>query len=255
MIKAIFFDIDGTLLSYGTHRVLPSTIDAFDILRRKGIKTVISSGRPLMLIPQMPVDFDGYITVNGGYCFVGNQVLLRNAIDSDDSLRWLDYVEKNDLTTMCFTEREMFINRIDHVAEAMRNQLGFEMPPVLPLSEMRGRETYQFIAVQPAEKDAEVLGTLSHCRMPRWHPLFTDLIPEGSSKAVGIECLLKHFDIRREETMAFGDGANDIEMLDYVGTGVAMGNAADIVKAHADYVTDSSDDDGIANALTRLGII
>ena len=53
MIKAIFFDIDGTLLSYGTHRVLPSTIDAFDILRRKGIKTVISSGRPLMLIPQM----------------------------------------------------------------------------------------------------------------------------------------------------------------------------------------------------------
>ena len=91
--------------------------------------------------------------------------------------------------------------------------------------------------------------------MPRWHPLFTDLIPEGSSKAVGIECLLKHFGIRREETMAFGDGANDIEMLDYVGTGVAMGNAADIVKAHADYVTDSSDDDGIANALTRLGII
>ncbi|MBP5189861.1 MAG: Cof-type HAD-IIB family hydrolase [Bacteroidales bacterium] len=255
MTKAIFFDIDGTLLSYNTHRVLQSTIDAFEALRRKGIKTVISSGRPMILIPQMPVSFDAYITVNGGYCFVGDKILVNNAIDNIDCIRWLEYVKHHDLTTMCFTKNDMFINRIDKTAQALRDQLGFEMPPLRPLEEMNGQEVYQFIAIQPAEKDAETLQFLNHCRMPRWHPVFTDVIPDNSSKAVGIQAIINHFNITREETMAFGDGANDIEMLDYAGTGIAMGNAADIVKTHSDYVTDTSDNDGIAKALMHYGII
>lgn len=255
MIKAIFFDIDGTLLSYNTHRVLDSTIEAFDALRSKGIKTIISSGRPLMLIPQMPISFDGYITVNGGYCFVGDKILLNNAIDKDDCRKWLQYVQQNGLTTMCFTRDDMFINKIDEVAQRLRDQLDFEMPPLRSLDELSNREVYQFIAIQPAEKDSEAMEHLSHCRMPRWHPLFTDVIPDNSSKAVGIKAMLDHFGIDRTETMAFGDGANDIEMLEYVGIGVAMGNASDLVKAHADHVTDTSDNDGIAKALQQLQII
>ena len=255
MIKAIFFDIDGTLLSYKTHRVLPGTVKAFDALRARGIKTVISSGRPTILIPDMPIHFDGFITVNGGLCYAGDKVLLRNTIDDGDSRRWIDYVEQNGLTTMCFTENEMYINRIAPEAVALRDQLGFTMPPVLPLNELRGQSVYQFIALQPADKDAEVLQTLSHCRMPRWHPAFSDIIPQNSSKAVGIERMLDHFGIARDEAMAFGDGANDIEMLEYVGTGIAMGNAADIVKQHAKYTTDSADDEGIFNALKKMRII
>jgi len=255
MIKAIFFDIDGTLLSYNTHRVLDSTIEAFDALHRKGILTIISSGRPLMLIPKMPVAFDGYITVNGGYCFVGDKVLLRNPINNDDAQKWLHYVEQNNLTTMCFTEHEMFINQIDPVAQQLRDQLDFEMPPLRPLSEFKGCETYQFIAVQPADKDPYVLQLLSHCRMPRWHSLFSDIVPQGSSKAVGMEHILRHYGISHDDTVAFGDGANDIEMLDYADIGVAMGNASETVKKHADYVTSDSDSDGIANALKHLDII
>ena len=91
--------------------------------------------------------------------------------------------------------------------------------------------------------------------MPRWHNLFTDLIPADSSKAVGIERILAHFGIDRNESIAFGDGANDIEMLQYVGTGIAMGNAADIVKQNSDLVTDSADDEGIWNALKKLNVI
>ncbi len=255
MIKAIFFDIDGTLLSYNTHKVLPGTIAAFETLRRKGVKTFISSGRPLMLIPDMPVQFDGFITVNGGFCFVDDKVILRNSIDKNDCQRWLEYVKQYDLTTMCFTEREMYINRIEPVAMALRDKLGFKMPPVLPLDELRDKEVFQFIAIQSADNDAKVLENLSHCRMPRWHPLFSDIVPENSSKAVGIERMLAHFGIGREESMAFGDGANDIEMLDYVGTSVAMGNADDNVKTHASYVTDSADDEGIAKALRHLSVI
>lgn len=255
MIKAIFFDIDGTLLSSRTHCVLPGTVKAFEALHANGVKTFISSGRPMVLIPKLPLHFDGYITVNGGYCIVDNEVVVSNTIDRGDCSSWLQYVANNDLTTMCFTEHDMYINRIDAVTMALRDQLGFEMPPVHPLSDMQDKDVYQFIAVQPAEKDAEVLQLLTHCRMPRWHSVFSDLIPADSSKAVGIERILAHYGINREEAMAFGDGANDIEMLEYVGTGVAMGNASPLVKQHAKHVTDSDDEEGIYNALIKLNVI
>lgn len=253
-IKAVFFDIDGTLLG-SSHRLLPGTVDALNTLRQLGIRIFISSGRPRVLIPPMPVEFDGFITVNGGLCIAGDEILLRNPIINEDCQRWLDHVTSKDMTTMCFTANDMYINRIDPVTIALRDQLGFEMPPVHPLEELRDKEVYQFIAIQPASDDEEVLSLLRHCRLPRWHPVFSDIIPLGSSKAVGMKCITDHYGIQQEETMAFGDGANDIEMIEYAGIGVAMGNASEILKQHADYVTDDVDNEGIAKALVALKII
>ena len=255
MIIAIFFDIDGTLLSYKTHSVLDGTVQAFQALKKKGILTFISSGRPKVLIPPMPLHFDGYITVNGGLCFAGDKILLRNPINTADCQRWLQYVEENHKTTMCFTENEMFINQIDSEVLSLHGQLGFNMPPVYPLEQIKDKEVFQFIAMQPQDQDEAVLELLPNCRMPRWHPLFTDLIPSDSSKAVGIQSLLTHFGINKDETMAFGDGANDIEMLQYVKYGIAMGNASPHVKRHASYVTDTADNDGILKALQYLNVI
>ena len=256
MIKAAFFDIDGTLLSFKTHLVSPGTIQAFEELHRQGIHTFISSGRPKVLIPPMPVGFDGYVTMNGGYCFVGNQVLLRNPIPQEETDRWLQYAEQENLCTMIFTEHEMYVNtHSDPVANAIRNQLEFQMPPLLPTLQMMGRETFQVIAIMPAQRDNDVLQMLPHCRLPRWHPQFSDLVNADNSKATGIDSILHHYGIDRNECIGFGDGGNDIEMLDFCGIGVAMGNADDNVKAHADYVTTSVDDEGIANALRQLHII
>ena len=255
MIKAIFFDIDGTLLSSKTHSLLPGTLEAFDLLHKKGIRTLISSGRPMTLIPTLPVHFDGFITVNGGYCLADGEVIHRNPISSDDTTKWLDYVRQTGIVTMCFTADKMYINRISDTTMKLREQLGFTMPPVRPLDEMSTSEVYQFIAMQPKEDDAKALEHLSNCRMPRWHPVFTDVIPADSSKAVGISKIISHYGIDIEETMAFGDGANDIEMLQYVKIGVAMGNASDEVKRKSDYVTLDSDSEGILSALIKLKII
>lgn len=253
MIKAAFFDIDGTLLSFNTHRVSDGTVRAFDALHRMGVRTFISSGRPRVLIPDMPVSFDGYVTMNGGYCFVGDRVLLKNPIPQDETDRWLQYAQQRGLCTMIFTEHEMFVNTLtDPVANAIRDQLEFEMPPQLDVEEMMGRETYQIIAVMDADMDAEVTAMLPHCRLPRWHPHFSDLVKADNSKASGIESILRHYGIRREECIAFGDGGNDVEMLEYCGIGVAMGNAADEVKRHADFVTTSVDDEGIEYACRTL---
>ena len=96
---------------------------------------------------------------------------------------------------------------------------------------------------------------MPHSSFTRWHPLFADIIHRNISKANGLEEIAKALDLQHEETMAFGDGGNDIPILKQAGTGVAMGNASGTVKAAADYVTTSVDDNGVANALKHFGVI
>ena len=73
--------------------------------------------------------------------------------------------------------------------------------------------------------------------------------------AAGIQLMTKHFNIPLECAMAFGDGGNDIPMLQHVPYGVAMGNACEELKSVADYITESVDEDGIENALRHFGLI
>ena len=89
----------------------------------------------------------------------------------------------------------------------------------------------------------------------RWTSLFADVNPIGQSKKVGIDIFCDHFGIDINRTMAFGDGGNDITMLQHVSVGIAMGNANEEVKLIADYVTDDVDSDGIWNALKYYGVI
>ena len=96
---------------------------------------------------------------------------------------------------------------------------------------------------------------MPHCEATRWNPLFTDVIPTGSSKQVGMDKILEYFNIPLEATMAFGDGGNDISMLQHAGISIAMGNASEQVKQAAQYVTAPIDEDGIAKALKHFGII
>ena len=253
MIKAAFFDIDGTLLSFKTHRVSEGTVRAFSTLHAHGVRTFISSGRPMILIPEMPVSFDAYITMNGGLVFTAeNEVLLSNPIPREDSERWLDFAKEHNICTMVFTATSMMVAQVNPIGLKIREQLEFQMPPVVDIDEMRGHEAYQLIAIMPRELDGQVGATLSHCRLPRWHPAFTDIVAQGNSKAAGMEAICRHYGISQEETLAFGDGGNDIEMLQWAGTGVAMGNAADEVKAAADMVTTDVDDEGIENAINKL---
>lgn len=252
MIRAAFFDIDGTLLSFNTHHVSEGTVRAFDKLHRHGVRTFISSGRPMVLIPPMPVSFEGYITMNGGLVFTPHSTLLSNPIPQEDCNTWLDFAKQHNLCTMIFTAVSMMLTQPNEAGLKLRDQLEFTLPPIVDIDKMRGIETYQIIALMPAELDKQVAALLPHCRLPRWHPAFTDIVADGINKAAGMEAICRHFGIRQEETLAFGDGGNDIEMLQWAGIGVAMGNAEQAVKEAANLVTSSVDDEGIEQAVKQL---
>ena len=252
MIKAAFFDIDGTLLSFTTHRVSAGTIRAFDRLHRAGVRTFLSTGRPEVLIPKMPVSFEAKITMNGGLVFTSNEVLLSNPIPNDELQSWLDIAKDKHLCTMIFTKNNMFLAQPNEVGIKLRNQLEFEMPPVVELDSLRKETAYQIIAIMPGEMDNTVGKMLPHCRLPRWHPYFTDIVAFDNSKARGMEAICQHYGILQEETIAFGDGANDIEMLEWAGIGIAMGNADEGVKKHANMATTDVDNEGIENAVNEI---
>ena len=257
MVKAIFFDIDGTLVSFKTHEVPRSTIDALDILRKKGIKVFIATGRHYSSINNLgDLKFDGYVTLNGGYCFAGeDKVIYKHSIPDRDIDALIRYLETEESFPCAFVqEKEIFMNYKDETVEEIFNMLNFPEPPIRPLSEMKGKTVYQLVSFFTAEQEKKIMSILSHCESTRWNPLFTDVVPVGGNKSIGMEKILAYFGISREETMAFGDGGNDIPMLEYAGIGVAMGNASEEVQRHADFVTSGVDDEGIVHALKHFHI-
>ena len=104
-------------------------------------------------------------------------------------------------------------------------------------------------------QEAALSPRLRHVTSGRWHPEFTDFTRQGVDKALGLREMASFLHLDISQTMAFGDGGNDIAILSAAGIGVAMGNSADDVKAAADFVTTDVDNHGIAHALRHYKII
>lgn len=260
MVKAIFFDIDGTLVSFRTHTVPQSTCDALKKLREQGVKVFIATGRPkkLMMEAVGHLEFDGYITLNGAYCFTADyKDIYKNGIPEEDVERLIAYSHEHPEIPFVFVhDNTWFLTCVNEAVRDVARLIEIEIPPVHPAEYARGKEIMQIMGYFPEEDDHEVFShALTHCEPMRWYPLFADIIAKGNSKSHGIDKVLEYYGISLEETMAFGDGGNDIPMLSHVHIGVAMGNAAEKVRASADYVTTSVDEDGVANALRHFGLL
>lgn len=259
MIKAIFFDIDGTLLSFKTHSVPQSAIDAINEVKRKGIKVILATGRLLKQIKNLEgIEFDGFITVNGSYCVttegevIGKRVIPRKELES--LLSYQDNIMEFSFAFML--QDGIYVNRVDDNVKLISDLVKLPIAPVSDLHKMIDDEIFQLnLFVDKAMEEKIMEEALVSCESSRWHPVFADVNVKGINKSVGIDEFLRYYNIEKSETMAFGDGGNDIEMLKHVGIGIAMGNAGDDVKAVADYVAESVDDDGVANTLRHFGLI
>lgn len=257
MIKAIFFDIDGTLVSFRTHRVSPTVVDALHKLREKGIKLFISTGRhPWMLSYVRSVfPFDGWITLSGQYCYCGDRVLHRTPMDRQAVAELVEATRDNAFSCIYLEGEDIYINYADDHTRAFMGDLDLPLPPVRDPRRALEGELYQAIAFLDRDNEALLLDRAPHLKTTRWHPHFLDVIPSGGGKDKGMDAILDHFHIPLEESMAFGDGENDLSMLRHAGIGVAMGTASDQVKAGADYVTGTVDEDGIVTALAHFGLL
>ena len=257
MVKAIFFDVDGTLVSFRTHTIPPSALAALHALREKGIKLFLATGRHRVML--RPVDrlfsFDGQVTLSGQYCIAQGQVLHSNPMPPQAVEELVAATGDGAFSCIFLEGEDIYLNCVNDYTRQFISDLYIDMPPVRPADYALDRTVYQAVTFLTRENEGLLLDRAPHLKTTRWHPNFLDVIPPSGGKDRGIAAILARFGIAPEEAMAFGDGENDLSMLRCVGTGVAMGSASGEVKAGADYVTGDVDEDGVAAALRHFGLV
>ncbi len=257
MIKAVFFDIDGTLFSHFTEQVPPSARLALQELKDQGVLRVAATGRHILELEDMDLlkyDFDGYVTMNGQICLDRNlNVIYGNPFTEADRDVLIRFFNNKDMPFILMEKDRMYINYVDDNVVQAHKDIHTRIPDI---SSYRGDTLYMSVAYCKKDREDFLTSQIGDCIFTRWSRHGVDIVPKGADKVSGIEHFLAYAGLRREEAMTFGDGENDMAMLEYAGIGVALGNAkSQEIKDAADYVTDHIDEDGLRNALVRFGVI
>ncbi len=259
MIESVFFDIDGTLVSFKTHQVPESTKKAIRELRAKGVKVFVATGRMLSMLSVLDdIEFDGYITYNGGCCVDGcRREIFSHPIPVEQLEALSAHLKKDHFPVSYMCKEAMYVNELAPIVLDVANHVNVEPPVVMDPDEIIKNPVYQLcIYLEDDNKMQSVLKeVLTDCISNRWISWFADVNVKGVTKQLGIDKILEHFGLPLETSMSFGDAGNDIPMIKHAAIGVAMGNASDQVKEIADYVTDTVDDDGVLKALKHFGVL
>ena len=254
-VKAAFFDADGTLLSFTSHRIPDSAQIALSELKRNGVKCFLATGRPPYQVDEIPIDnLEAFILFNGQFILSRDDILFREAMDPADIARVVEQVKSGLYECLFMEAGRCYISGHNDRVRRIEQSVGLEFPEG-DIEEALHNEIFQLNAyLAPGETDV-LANACSNIKMTRWSPDFVDVFPRAGGKARAVRRVLDMYGISPEEAIAFGDGGNDIGMLDAVGTSIALGNANPEVKEMASFVTDDVDHDGIYNACVRLGLI
>lgn len=256
MIKAAFFDIDGTILKIHENRISGRCAAALNTLQENGTKIFLSTGRPLAAVPVFEnVRFDGILCFNGQlYCEHGKTVFERS-LDPHDVNQIIANIHAlpvkkgivlcNAGGLACDTLDDDLIRYMNHAIE--RDQKAF--------SHKKNETLYQIIVGMNHREQEQILKNTSSSKIVYWCEYGLDIIPKEGGKDEGMRKVARLYDIRPDETIAFGDGLNDLPMIRAAGIGVAMENGYDALKQEADFVTKSVEDEGVEFALKHFHLI
>jgi cof-like hydrolase len=264
----IALDLDGTLTN--SEKIITlRTFDALMKAQREGVRLVLASGRPTFGIAALAnqlqlADYGGYVlSYNGGRIidWCKKTVIFSQVVDQKLVPILYDFAEKAQLPIVTYLPDAILAskNEGEYLAEEARIN---GMPVVVAQNfveeamQIAGGSTKFLIPGEPElliQLESEMKAALSEqMEVFRSAPFFLELPPKGIDKAQSLQRLLTHLGLERESLMAFGDGFNDLSMIQFAGQGVAMANAVEEVKSIADFVTTSNEEDGIAHALEHL---
>lgn len=257
-IKIIFFDIDGTLLKYETMILSEKIFETLKRLQAKGIKICIATGRAPSTLPKFEgIEFDAYLTFNGSYCYTKDKdVIFNNPIAREDVKILLQNAKDIDKPVSIAVKSRLAANGSSPDLEAYYTFASLKLEIAEDFDEVvEHDDVYQVMLACSKDEHAQMIKDVDRVKITGWWERAIDIIPADGGKGRGIEEILAYYGFDKSESLAFGDGGNDIEMLQTVGTGVAMGNATDKVKAIADDVCGDVAEDGIYYYCIEHGLI
>jgi len=256
MKKILFFDVDGTL--YNSEKILPASAkEALFEARRNGYEIAIATGRAPFMIQSLleELDINTYVTFNGQYVVYRGEVIYTNGVGKDELAKIIAFGEARNEPVVFLDDKRMIasVGNNDMVVESL-NTLKYEYPSIDSTYYMQN-DVYQTLIFMEEKDEHLYREAFPNVEFVRWHRYSCDILPKGGSKATGIEKVLDKIGLTLNDAIAFGDGLNDIEMLQAVGTGVAMGNGHERVKAVATHIAEHVDEDGLAKIMRQLNII
>ena len=259
-IKAVFLDVDGTIRSLKTKTIPPSALEAIGAARKRGVLVFLATSRAVQFLNNVEgiVEYDGVVALTGAHCVDSEGVTISTeAMDQGDVRAYVKYCDEHANPLVAYASDRIFVLQPGHPhLVASMNLGGVKYDRFLPFDDAFSDRILQFTAFFHAgEEEAQVMAMMPHSHTERWHPEFTDILHNGANKGTGLRNMAAHFGIPVEQTLAMGDGGNDVPMLKAAGIGVAMGNAKPDVQARADYVTADCDNDGLSKAFAHFGII
>jgi len=262
MSKYVFFDIDGTL--WDEKMIVPeSTKLAIKKLQENGHKAFVCTGRAMGNVnnPQFDeIGFDGFVASCGNHVEMDGKILYENNMSYEEVKAVYEVSRTANMpiiyegTDYQWLDREGFEgdSYIDYIVQNLKDRAIF-----LDECDLREIVANKFSALANENTDYETVEeTLAHLFDFMDHgDGIIEAVPKGTSKATGIAWLCEHLGIAIEDTYAIGDSINDLEMLSFVGHSIAMGNASQVAKDVAEFVTTHIHEEGVKHALEHYGLI
>ena len=270
--SVLLLDIDGTVVNYRLE-VPPGAADALRAVRGRGHLVYLCTGRSRAEIyPHLwELGVDGLIGGNGSYVEDGDLVVFHQVLDPGVVQRAVDWMLERDLGFYLECNAGLFGS--DNLPEKAAAILGGPTPenvafvrngfPDMIYGAREGRDDVNkisFVLEDGIDLDALARDYAGEASIDTWSmtgnaPEFGEFGQLGIHKGGAVRRLAEHLGVTRDDLIGFGDARSDLELFAACGTSVAMGNAPDEVKAAATLVTDDVDENGLANAFVRLGLI
>ncbi|MGN0348482.1 MAG: Cof-type HAD-IIB family hydrolase [Roseburia sp.] len=261
MKKAVFFDIDGTI--WDEHMQIPaSTVTAVQRLRENGHYAFLCSGRSRANIRSkklLDIGFDGVVAACGAHIDFHKETIFEELLTREQMLHVLEVLKRHGMPVVLEGPRYIYSDPTEFLEDPfvsyLRKELGANMKEIQ--RDGSGMEVNKLSAnieqadmKQVASELGEGFEVIVHERGG-----IAEILPAGHTKATGVWRVCEILEISREQTYAFGDSENDLDMLQFVAHGIAMGNGSKRAKAAAEYVTTTIGEDGILNGLLHYGLI